>query len=112
MSRLTLLERIETHLDKTGDCWIWTGSLSHNGYGHIHVGNTVARVHRVVYTLLVGPIPEGMHLDHVDERGCTSRACCNPAHLEPVTQAENNRRAAARRKLRALPQRPALAAAA
>ena len=102
MSRLTLLERIERRLDKSTGCWIWTGSLSHNGYGHAHVGNTVVRVHRLVYTLLVGPIPEGLHLDHVEERGCTSRACCNPAHLEPVTQAENNRRAAARRRARLL----------
>lgn len=110
---LPLEERLNRHLDKSGDCWIWTGRLCHNGYGHVRLPGTVGRAHRVAYELWVGPIPDGLHLDHVEERGCTSRACCNPAHLEPVTQAENNRRAAARRRRRlARIQRPSLAAAA
>lgn len=109
---ISLEDRLNRHLDKTGDCWLWTGRLCHNGYGHVRVGSTVARAHRVAYELWVGPIPEGLHLDHVEERGCTSRACCNPAHLEPTTQAENNRRAAERRRLRALQPEPELAAAA
>jgi hypothetical protein len=45
-------------------------------------------VHRDVYEQLVGPIPEGLVLDHL----CRNRSCCNPAHLEPVTTAENVRR--------------------
>lgn len=45
-------------------------------------------VHRVTYQLLVGPIPEGLELDHL----CEVKACCNPEHLEPVTHAENLRR--------------------
>jgi hypothetical protein len=54
--------------------------------------------HRVVYTLLVGPIPEGFTLDHTCHNadstcpggwGCPHRRCCNPAHLEPVTHQEN-----------------------
>lgn len=95
------------------ECWLWTGAINHNGYGIFAVeGKRVARAHRVAYELRVGPIPVGLHLDHVEERGCTSRACVNPNHLEPVTQAENNARAAARRKLRHLPARPILAAAA
>lgn len=43
------------------------------------------RVHRVVYELLVGPIPEGLQLDHL----CRNRVCGNPDHLEPVTNREN-----------------------
>lgn len=46
--------------------------------------------HRVVYEALVGPIPDGLQLDHV----CRNRACVNPAHLEPVTALENTRRSA------------------
>jgi hypothetical protein len=91
-----------SHVEKTDDgCWLWTGAINHNGYGIFAVdGKKVARAHRVAYELEVGPIPFGLHLDHVEERGCTSRACVNPAHLEPVTQRVNNERAAARRKLR------------
>lgn len=44
--------------------------------------------HRVTYTELVGPIPEGLDLDHL----CRNRACCNPEHLEPVERVENVRR--------------------
>jgi hypothetical protein len=46
------------------------------------------KVHRVVYRLLVGTIPEGLTLDHL----CFVPCCCNPDHLEPVTRAENTRR--------------------
>lgn len=44
--------------------------------------------HRYAYELLVGPIPEGLHIDHL----CRVRLCVNPAHLEAVTCHENNRR--------------------
>lgn len=65
-------------------CWEWTASRFRNGYGQ---GNrTVA--HRVVYELLVGPVPEGLDLDHL----CRNRGCVNPGHLEPVTRRENLRR--------------------
>jgi hypothetical protein len=65
--------------------WIWTGRLDRDGYGRI--GNR--GVHREVYQLLVGPIPPGREIDHVRRWGCTSRACCSPWHLEPVTSREN-----------------------
>lgn len=42
-------------------------------------------VHRLLYTLLVGPIPDELVLDHK----CKDRACCNPSHVEPVTQKVN-----------------------
>ncbi len=73
-----------------GGCWIWRGAVNRAGYGAFSVDGTTRRAHRVSYELRVGPIPEGLHLDHL----CRVRACVNPAHLEPVTHAENVRRGA------------------
>jgi len=67
-----------------GECWIYTGSTS-RGYGMLSIADRLRPVHRVSYEIFVGPIPDGLQLDHL----CRQRACFNPAHLEPVTQAEN-----------------------
>lgn len=75
-------------------CLLWTGSLDGHGYGQIldkprKQGGRLVMVHRVAYETWVGPIPEGLVLDHL----CRVPRCCNPYHLEAVTQAENMRRA-------------------
>lgn len=77
---------------KTG-CWEWSSGRP-DRYGQVWWTGRNRLAHVVVYELLVGPIPEGLQLDHVHKRGCRSKACCWPAHLEPVTQSENQRRAA------------------
>ena len=66
-------------------CWIWQKYITKDGYGQIGLDYKIQYAHRVVYELLVGPIPEGKHLDHL----CRNRACINPEHLEPVTCQEN-----------------------
>lgn len=78
-----------TRYEVVGECWEWAGSLSGNGYGitsRPYFGTSVA--HRVFYLSHVGPIGEGLDLDHL----CRNIRCVNPAHLEPVTRSENLRR--------------------
>ncbi len=68
-------------------CLIFGGFRNNNGYGQIsnHPISHQAYTHRVMYQRFVGPIPDGLSLDHL----CRNRACCNPSHLEPVTHREN-----------------------
>jgi HNH endonuclease len=94
-------ERFWSKVDRTapGGCWLWLGQLNQWGYGHFR--RTLApgqhrtvKAHRLAYTLLVGPIPTGLTLDHL----CGRRSCVRPDHLEPVTNAENLRRRHAGRR--------------
>lgn len=101
MARESTAERFWGRVNKTGPipeyrpdleaCWLWGGQiLQDSGYGRVFLGyrwidgrrrQTWARAHRYSFELLVGPIPEGLTLDHL----CRVRHCVNPAHLEPVT---------------------------
>lgn len=85
----TTEQRILEKIDARGDCWEWMGERDHNGYGRLYgATGSHRRAHRAVWELLVGPIPEGLVMDHL----CRNTGCVNPDHLEPVTNAENCRR--------------------
>jgi hypothetical protein len=70
------------------ECWIWLAGRNSDGYGSFWNGDHNVRAHRWSYESLVTQIPTGLQLDHL----CRVRSCVNPAHLEPVTNAENARR--------------------
>ena len=84
--------RLWSKVDKSapGGCWNWTG-LTLRGYGQIAESGGVAkrpkrhRVHRLVYQMLIAPIPDGLVIDHL----CRNTVCVNPAQLEPVTDRVN-----------------------
>lgn len=78
------------NVNKTGACWLWTGRLDAYGYGVVRDyqlwgKNGHRKAHRLSYEMLVGPIPDGLDIDHL----CRVRNCVNPAHLEPVTRQVN-----------------------
>lgn len=90
--QLTGRDLLHASIEIVEDCWLFVGMVAaDSGYGRI--GHEYA--HRISYQAFVGPIPDGLHIDHVKSRGCLSRLCINPAHLEAVTQQENNRRVTA-----------------
>lgn len=80
----SLLEALYIPEPNSG-CWLWLGTANSQGYGTLQDDGLTIRAHRVVYEAEVGPIPEGLVIDHL----CRNRICVNPSHLEPVTFKEN-----------------------
>ena len=79
-------------VDKTGDCWVWTGHVSAQGYGAFFYQGDSRQAHRVSYELRFGQMPDGSQIDHA----CRNRRCVNPEHLRIVTAAENMQNRAVR----------------
>jgi hypothetical protein len=85
----TLQERFDSKWEPDANgCWLWTGYLTPDGYGRFQLDRSSRVAHRVGYEIYVGPISEGLELDHL----CRVRHCVNPEHLEAVTHDENLRR--------------------
>lgn len=84
----TVSRKFWAQVEVTGSCWLWLGRRDRDGYGYGPGCRGFSRAHRASYSYLVGPIPEGMQLDHL----CRVKHCVNPDHLEPVTVQENNAR--------------------
>lgn len=93
--------RFWSKVDKSRDCWLWTGGKSNTGYGAFNLGGRPDSAHRIAFVWERGEVPEGMVLDHIchnDDKlciggvGCIHRLCVNPNHLEVVTRGENVRR--------------------
>jgi len=76
-------------VNRTNSCWFWGGDTDKTGYGKF-MGYMA---HRIAYTFIKGKIPSGKALDHL----CIQHACVKPDHLDPVSVAENSRRAATER---------------
>lgn len=70
----------------SNECWHWQAGTNKRGYGVFRIKDKYCYAHRVAYTIARGPIPDGMTIDH----GCRVHGCVNPAHLTPMTGAENS----------------------
>lgn len=82
----TFRARIQVNLE-TG-CWEWTAHLNQDGYGYFYWNSKGTYAHRAAYTILAGPIPKHLTIDHL----CRVRHCANPEHLEVVTHRVNTLR--------------------
>ena len=81
-------ERFWAKVDKSGECWMWTGCVSRGGYGSFSVTSADNRLaHRVAYELTIGAIPPGLLACHK----CDVCGCVNPAHIFLGTSTDNNR---------------------
>jgi hypothetical protein len=86
---MTLQEKFDDlYVVSPDSCWIWAGTTGDDNYGRMSVNGKSVPAHRVSYELHVGPIPEGLEIDHL----CRVRNCVNWRHLEPVTRLENQHR--------------------
>ena len=79
-------QRFWSHVDKNGDCWVWTGAAQSSGYGQFAVtsGHPVL-AHRFSYEIVNGPISDGAWIDHI----CRNRLCVRPSHLRSGTPKQN-----------------------
>lgn len=82
---IPLEERLWSKVNKTDDCWIWTGATKQFGYGQIGVDGQTKLAHRVAWELTNGQIPEGLEVCH----HCDTPSCVNPAHLFLGTHEDN-----------------------
>lgn len=87
---LTPASRFWAKVDRRtkGECWPWLGGKNPKGYGRYHVGPRQVQAHRFAYELTIGPVPDGLVLDHL----CRNPGCANPYHCQPVTSRENTLR--------------------
>lgn len=89
-------EALSARTEQQGECLVWTGAITHLGYGSMTINNRAVPVHRFAWERVKGPIPNGLVIDHI----CHNRACVNVEHLRAVSQMQNmwNRKGAERGK--------------
>lgn len=87
--RASDLRRFWRNVSKSANgCWVWNASRNSDGYGRFMYRGQRGHAHRFAYEALIGPVPDGLVIDHL----CRVRHCVNPAHMEAVTDRVNTLR--------------------
>ncbi len=87
-----VVARFWAKVDKSGDCWLWTGSKDRKGYGKLSIGSRVNgskrphSAHRIAWVLAHGDPGRACVLHR-----CDVPACVRHDHLFLGTVADNNR---------------------
>jgi hypothetical protein len=95
-----LLSRFERHYipEPNSGCWLWTGCLYGDGYGHFDTRRSPLlreqQAHRFAYRFFKGPVPKGLQVQH----SCDMRCCVNPDHLKLGTPKQNTADAIQRKR--------------
>lgn len=95
--RVAVIPRFMRHVEmgrygphpSNGRCWLWLGGTTEDGYGVFSFLGRSVRAHRWSYETFVGPVPDGLVLDHFV---CDTPGCVSPLHVRPATVRENNLR--------------------
>jgi hypothetical protein len=83
------VQAFTVRVDRSAECWLWTGSLQQDGYGRFIFRRRQFLAHRVAFFLAHGRwVPSSGATDHL----CRVRRCVNPAHLDETTRGDNVRR--------------------
>ncbi|NUP33639.1 MAG: HNH endonuclease [Streptomycetaceae bacterium] len=85
MNAPLLTQVLDRCVETDEGCWLYTGRLLPNGYGVVSESRKTVYVHRLTFGYFKADIPDGLVIDHL----CRNRACCNPEHLDAVTQRVN-----------------------
>jgi hypothetical protein len=83
--RGTVEQRFLAKVNKTDDCWEWTGAKITTGYGNLYSEGRMRGAHRISYEIAYGPFDQSMDIDHI----CHNRGCVNPEHLRVVDRKQN-----------------------
>jgi len=80
-------ERFDAQVDRSGECWVWTGTKNRLGYGAFRLDGHRLNASRAAWILAHGPLRRDVHVCH----RCDNPPCVRLDHLFVGSAADNQR---------------------